>query len=248
LEYIKEVTLDLDLRKELPIISVKQGDASTRSIIAHLKKDGEAFIPDDDIYILFRCEKPDGHGVILSSIDKDEELDRFLVIDRGNGDIFVELVAQVSTACGCCRCDICLCKDEKILSTIPFMIDVKRSPNATNLAVSSDDFRVFSARIKQAEGLMRGVSQSVATLTLSNDWSGASSPYRQTVYVIGYDVNKYTKVDLVGDPAVIEAMLGSRTDEIMVINEEGTLVAYAIGGRPDQVLTVQACVYDTLKI
>ena len=99
-----------------------------------------------------------------------------------------------------------------------------------------------------AENLMQGIAQSIATLTLSTEWNGIASPYTQAVPVSGYTVTAYTKVDLVANPAVIEAMLDSRTDEIMIVNENGYLTAYAIGGKPTTALTVQAGLYETLPV
>lgn len=230
------------------MVVVKQGDASSRYLTVYLKKNNETFIPESGTEFLFRCEKPDGHGVILDSGFKDSELDRFLVINNGDGTLDVELTAQCTTVSGTCRCDICLYKNEQILSTLPFALDVRRSPDATNLAVSSDDFRTLVSRTRAAENLMQGIAQTVATLTLSKNWQGNSSPYTQTVPVTGYTVTRYTKVDLVANPSVIEIMLDSRTDEIMIINDNGVLTAYAIGEKPNAALTVQAGLYETLTI
>lgn len=248
MNYIHEITLDLNLTGDAPVIHVKQGDASARFILATLEKDGETFIPDSDVGIVFRCEKPDGFGVLEDSTAKDSELNRFLVVDNRDGTVTVELIEQVSTCPGRCRCDLCFYKDDKILSSIPFGIHVFPSPNTTHLAVSSNDFRTLINRTEMAESLMRGVAQSVATLTLGTDWHGIASPYSQAVPVSGYTVTEDTKVDLVANPAVIEAMLDSRTDEIMIVNENGFLTAYAIGGKPTTALTVQAGLYETLPV
>lgn len=248
MNYTREITLDISLDKELPVVRVKQGDASARYILAALEKDGETFIPESGVEIMFRCEKPDGRAVLEDTETLDSELERYLVVNNGDGTVTVELVEQVTTAPGRCRCDLCLYKDEQVLSSLPFVIQVIPSPNTTTLAVSSDDFRTLVSRIHATEDLMRGVAQSVATLTLSTNWLGNASPYTQVVPVQGYTLTRYTKVDLVANPAVIDAMLDSRTDEIMLINENGVLTAYAIGGKPNVALTVQAGLYETLSI
>lgn len=248
MNYTREITLDINLDKELPVVRVKQGDASARYVQATLTRDGDSFIPESGVEIMFRCEKPDGHAVIEDSETLDAELDRYLVVNNGDGTVTVELVEQVTTVPGRCRCDLCFYKDEKILSSLPFVIQVIPSPNTTVLAVSSDDFRTLVSRIRMTEDLMRGVAQTVATLTLSTNWTGSSSPYIQSVPVTGYTLTRSTKVDLVANPAVIDAMLDSRTDEIMIINENGALKAYAIGGKPNVALTVQAGLYETLSI
>lgn len=248
MNYTHEITLDIGLDKELPIVRVKQGDASTRYILAKLVSDGDPFIPEDGVEIMFRCEKPDGHSVLADTETLDNELERYLVINNNDGTVMIELVEQVATAPGRCRCDLCFYKEEQILSSLPFVIQVIPSPNTTMLAVSSSDFRTLVSHIRAAENLMQGIAQSVATLTLSKNWNGNMSPYTQTVPVHGYTLTQNTKVDLVANPAVIDAMLDSRTDEIMIINENGLLTAYAIGGKPNVVLTVQAGLYETLSI
>lgn len=238
----------MDPANELPVVRVKQGDASTRYVLATLTKDGEPFIPEAGVEMLFRCEKPDGHGVLEDSMTEDGELGRVLVVNNGDGTVTIELVEQVTTCAGRCRCDLCLFKDEEVLSSMQFIIQVFPSPNTTRLAVSSDDFRSMVTRLEAAENLMQGVAQSVATLTLSTDWIGSSSPYRQDVPVTGYTITRYTKVDLAANPGVISAMLASRTDEIMIINESGALTAYAIGNKPMEPLVVQAGLYETLSV
>lgn len=248
MNYIYEITLDINPAGQPPVVHVKQGDASTRFVLATLTKDGEIFIPEEGVNVLFRCEKPDGYGVIEDSVAEDEELGRYLVVDNRDGTITVELLEQVMTCPGRCKCDLCFYKNAEILSSIPFVIRVFPSPDATRLAVSSNDFRTLINRTEAAERLMRGVAQSVATLTLSSNWNGSASPYTQYVPVTGYTLSRDTKVDLVADPATIEAMLYSRTDAIMIINESGLLTAYAIGGKPETTLTVQASIYETLSI
>lgn len=248
MNYIYEITLDINPAGELPVVRVKQGDASTRFVLATLTKDGETFVPEEGTNMLFRCEKPDGHGVIEDSVAQDEELGRQLVVDNGDGTVSIELVEQVTTCAGRCRCDLCLYKDEQVLSSMQFIIQVFPSPSTTSLAVSSDDFRNLINRTEAAEKLMKGIAQSVATLTLSTDWNGVMSPYTQYVPVTGYTLTRNTKVDLVANPATIEAMLDSRTDAIMIINENGALTAHAIGGKPITTLTVQAGIYETISI
>ncbi len=248
MNYIHKITLDINLAGAMPVVRVKQWDAYTRFILATLEKDGTTYIPDEGVSIMFRCEKPDGTGVLEDSAVEDSELGRYLVVDNRDGTVMIELVEQVTTCTGRCRCDICFYKDEQILSSIPFGIHVFPSPDVTHLAVSSNDFRTLVTRTEMAEHLMQGVAQSIATLTLGTDWRGAISPYTQAVPVSGYTVTRDTKVDLVANPAVIEAMLDSRTDEIMIVNDNGYLTAYAIGGKPTAPLTVQAGLYETLPV
>lgn len=248
MNYIYEITLDINPDEAMPVVRVKQGDASTRFILATLEKYNEPYIPEEGVGILFRCEKPDGTGVLEDSMSADTELGRYLVVDNRDGTVMIELVEQVATCPGRCRCDLCLYDGDEVLSSIPFCIHVFPSPNTTQLAVSSDDFRTLTSRIAMADGLMQGIAQSIANLTLGTNWNGSMSPYTQYVPVTGYTLTQNTKVDLVANPSVVEAMLDSRTDEIMIINENGRLMAYAVGNKPTEVLHVQASLYETTPI
>ena len=248
MNYTHEVTLDINPAEAPPVVRIKQGDAIARQLMIHLTKDGKVYIPEDGVQFLLRCEKPDGHGVILDSEYEDETLGRCPLINNHDGSLVAEIVDQMTVVPGVSRCDICMYKNDQILSTLPFHLHVRRSPDVTSLVVSSDDFRTVSAMIQQARGLMEGKAQSIATLTLSNQWIGSSSPYYQNITVTGYTVSANTKVDLVADQPVIDILLESRTNEIMVVNNSGTLTAYAIGNKPAESIVVQACIYETLPL
>lgn len=147
MEYTREVTLDFSLHEVVPFVRVKQWDASTRSILVYLKKDGETYIPESDITIMFRCEKPDKRGVMLDSQFIDEELNRTLVVDNRDGTVSIELVDQCTVVPGKCYCDLCFIKDDEIISTLPFVLDVRPSPDIAKRAVSTDDFRTLANAI-----------------------------------------------------------------------------------------------------
>lgn len=147
MEYTREVTLDFSLHEVVPFVRVKQWDASTRSILVYLKKDGETYIPESDITIMFRCEKPDKRGVMLDSQFIDEELQRTLVVDNRDGTVTIELVDQCTVVPGKCYCDLCFIKDDEIISTLPFVLDVRPSPDIAKRATSTDDFRTLANAI-----------------------------------------------------------------------------------------------------
>lgn len=147
MEYTREVTLDFSLHEVVPFVRVKQWDASTRSILVYLKKDGETYIPESGITIMFRCEKPDKRGVMLDSQFVDEELQRTLVVDNRDGTVTIELVDQCTVVPGKCYCDLCFIKDDEIISTLPFVLDVRPSPDIAKRATSTDDFRTLANAI-----------------------------------------------------------------------------------------------------
>lgn len=245
MEYTQAITLDLNLHNHIPALRVKQGDTETRYIQVTLQKDGADYAPESGTQIFFRCQKPDGYAVLYDSDYIDPDIGRSYVIVDANGIITVELSDQVTAACGKCYCDICLQKDGQILSSLPFLIYVIERPDVASLVFSSDDFKTLTAVLKQAQALERGVQQSTGSLTLSTNWLGTESPYRQSVSVTGYDVTAHTRVDLAGDQSVLQAMTNDGVSAIFIQNNAGALTAYAFGNKPTAALTVQAFVYET---
>lgn len=157
MEYIREIELSMEPASVVPVVRVKQGDASIRFIKATLKKEEDQFIPETGVTALFREEKPDGTGVMLDSAIVDPDLNRSLVVINGDGTITVELVEQTTTCAGRCSCDLCLMKDEKIISTISFVLDVFPSPATANLAKSSTDFRTIANALELIENYIGGI-------------------------------------------------------------------------------------------
>lgn len=247
MNYTRFITLDVNAATAMTVINVKRSDAFTRFINITLMKDGAKYTPEAGVWVMFRCEKPDGKGVITDSRYEDEELNRHLVVLNGDGTITVELIGQVTTCVGRCMCDICLLSEGKVLSTTPFIINVQPIPNVANLAISSDDFRTLINIISEIEDIENKWLSKVGTLTLPVNWAG-NGPYTQAITVSGYSPTYSTKVDLVCDSAVIDSMTNSGTNIIYVSNDNGVLTAYAIGGAPTESLTVQVVVSETQPV
>lgn len=143
MEYIKEIILNLTPSGDIPVVRVKQGDSSTRFIRATVLRGDDIFIPGAEQTILFREEKPDGHGVLTDSTYYDIELGRYLVINNGDGTVSIELTAQTTTCPGFCKCDLCFVIGDAVISTAPFLIEVDAAPGISDTIVSSDDFRTL---------------------------------------------------------------------------------------------------------
>ena len=253
MNYTRSINLDINATSAVTVVSVKQSDAFARFVNVTLMKDGVKYTPESGVWAIFRCQKPDGHGVLTDSRTKDSELDRYLVSIGSDGTITIELIDQVTTAVGRCMCDICLMQGSQVLSTTPFIIEVKPIPNVASLAISTDDFRTLAnslAEFDDLKGLVEDVSNlksSVATLTLSESWSG-EGPYTQAITVSGYTVTENTLVNLMCGSEAINAMVMSGTSNIFVSNNNGTLTAYAIGAKPTASITVQAVLSETKAV
>lgn len=179
MEYVYNITLHLIPSGEIPVVTVKQGDSSTRFIKATVIQGDRTYIPGAEQTVLFREEKPDGTGVLMDSSSIDTELGRSLVTVDANGVITVELTEQTSTCPGYCRCDLCFVSSGEIISTAPFLIEVERSPGVSENAVSNDDFRsLVNALDRVWEAGIISMPGAVAsgTIKIGTDWDG-SDPY-----------------------------------------------------------------------
>ena len=83
------------------------------------------------------------------------------------------------------------------------------------------------------------------SISLSSTWSG-SGPYTQTVTVYGYTVTAKTIVDLMTDTSIVEQLKPYGVEQIYVSNDNTTLTAYAIGGKPSTSVTVNAILSEVL--
>ena len=81
-----------------------------------------------------------------------------------------------------------------------------------------------------------------ASITLSTDWVGDASPYTQTVTISGTTAN--SKVDLQPDATDITQMANDGTVALYIVNDNGTLTAYAVGEKPTSALTIQATITE----
>lgn len=248
MNYTRYINLDVNATSAVTVVAVKRNDAFARFINVTLLKDGAKYTPESGVWAMFRCEKPDGTAVVTDSRTQDTELGRYLVSIGNDGTVTIELIDQVTAVVGRCKCDVCLMYNTEVLSTTPFIIDVKPVPNVASLVVSSDDFRTLVNAIAEIEEIEQTVLDCIATLTLpASGWSG-NDPYSQTITVSGYTMTAHTKVDLVCDSTVISKMADAGTNIIYVSNNNGTLTAYALGGKPTENLMVQAVLSETKAI
>ena len=77
------------------------------------------------------------------------------------------------------------------------------------------------------------------SISLSTSWTG-SGPYSQTVTISGYTVTAKTIVDLLTDYDTVELLKADGVEQLYISNDDATLTATAIGGRPYSAVTVSA--------
>ena len=100
---------------------------------------------------------------------------------------------------------------------------------------SVDNVKQYSAENPPLKG---------GSITLSASWTGAGSPYSQTVTVTGATVTASSKVDLQPTAAQLESLLSDGVSALIVENSEGTLTACALGAAPSAAMTVKCTVEE----
>ena len=85
----------------------------------------------------------------------------------------------------------------------------------------------------------------VGSIALTGTWTGAASPYSQTVTVTGSAVTASSKVDIQLTAAQIESLMSSGVTGMTIENNNGTLTAWAFGSAPSGTMTVQCTVEET---
>ncbi len=102
----------------------------------------------------------------------------------------------------------------------------------------SSDITLDASDVGAAEAVQ------VGSITLSASWTGAASPYTQTVTVTGATVTASSKVDLQPTAAQIASLISDGVTGLVIENNSGTLTAYAVGAAPSSAMTVQCTVTE----
>lgn len=163
MEYIQEITLDLNPRMATPIIYAKQGDADTRVLEIHLMEDGNEYIPEAGSIVMFRARKPDGTYIV-----------DYTSASLNNNIVNVRLTEQALAEAGRALVDIVLYDgNAQYLSTASFILVIQPSPAAAMRGVvSSNEYNVF-------ESLLASVGPAVTSVQagVSSAWAAANSAW-----------------------------------------------------------------------
>lgn len=141
MEYVQEITLELNSNTAYTTIGAKQGDSNTRKIKVHITRDGQDYnLRENNVdTAYFRFRKPDGKAIINSATVVKEE-----------NYIALTLTAQTLSAAGRGYADIVLQNGSDVLSTVSFIIIVMSAPQVAEQAVSSDEFGQLNAVVENA--------------------------------------------------------------------------------------------------
>lgn len=79
----------------------------------------------------------------------------------------------------------------------------------------------------------------------ANAWQGISNPYSQVVTCSGVNVN--SKLDLQPTPTQIVELQDAEIS-LMLTNNQGTVTAWAIGGKPTSDMTIQVLITEVAVV
>lgn len=139
MEYIQEITLDLNTRVAPIIVGAKQYDNNSRIIKVNYTSDGNPYVITGN-KVRLRIHKPDGtSGIYDTEISSDRKT------------VIVTLSEQCLSAAGRVYADLTeFGSNNKTLSTNSFIIDVAPAPNINN-AHSSNEFQSMMDFIAQGD-------------------------------------------------------------------------------------------------
>ena len=141
--------LSLDLAVDQPskkVISAKQGDARTRFLHISLFNNGDSFEFEQGINARFKVLKPDKNVVV-----NDAEI--------VENTIVCELTQQILALPGLEIAEISLYKENQLLSTYYFYIDVKKSAVTGDTVESTDEVKTLETIISLAKSYLEEIQK-----------------------------------------------------------------------------------------
>lgn len=137
MEYVQEITLDLNAKSAPPIVYAKQGDADTRVLEVHIMEDGNEYQPEPGTFALYRVLKPDGTYI---GNDGGGE-----IAGLSNNIVYIRLSEQALAAAGRALVDVLLYNGNQYLSTMSFILNIQSAPTQVMRGVvSTNEYAIFS--------------------------------------------------------------------------------------------------------
>lgn len=142
--YTQEITLDLNANSAPPIVYAKQSDTESRQILVHFTQDDAEYLVNKNNSVALRVRKPDGKQIMDYAVINDD------------GTVTVTLTQQCLAAAGRAYADLAEFNSEgKILSTVPFILNIVASPDVMGSeAISSNEFGYLASFIEQGANVV----------------------------------------------------------------------------------------------
>jgi len=145
MEYVQELSLELNSNTAYSTIGAKQGDNNSRVVKIHVTENGVDYnLRDHNVTAAyFRLRKPDGKAVINTGTISDD-----------GETVSIVLTSQALAVAGRGYADVTLMSGSQILSTISFVLLIMASPGVAQEAVSSNEFGYLNAIVEDANHII----------------------------------------------------------------------------------------------
>ena len=165
MEYIQNVTFDLNTLQAPVIIGAKQYDTDTRGIRVTYTKNGESYQIHENNIVRLRMRKPDNTSILNDAQN------------NGDGTVTVIFSQECLSAAGRAYADLIeFDLQGKTLSTFSFIVDIQAAPNISSReALSSNEFQSLLNFIDQGQSII-GKAQGWANGYNGNTPVGSSNP------------------------------------------------------------------------
>ena len=141
MEFLQELSLELNSNSAYSTIGAKQGDNNSRVVVIHVTENGINYnLREHNVTAAyFRLRKPDGKAIInTANISEDGET------------VSIVLTAQALAVAGRGYADVTLMAGSQILSTISFILLIMASPQIAEQVTSSNEFGYLNAVVEDA--------------------------------------------------------------------------------------------------
>lgn len=173
MEILQSISLDFG-RDTLPItVFAKQNDQNSRFVKITPLNCGQTYTLDSGITARLQLTKPDGHTVIDDATIE-------------NNTITAELTAQVLAAAGMAVAEIGLYKNDALLSSQVFYIDIKKAAYDMEVVESSDEYNSLVDVLGRVDG---AVSDCNAAKDAANTAAGTANSAASTANTAAQGAN-----------------------------------------------------------
>lgn len=144
----QSITLDFG-RDTTPItVFAKQNDSKTRFIRIAPLENGKPLTLESGLTARLHLTKADGHTVINDA-----------TINVSDGTITAEFTRQALAAAGTAIAEIGLYKDEALLSSQTFFVNVEKNAYQSGIPESSDEYKSFAAALGEVDTAIEKTEQ-----------------------------------------------------------------------------------------
>lgn len=160
----------LDLQhKTIEAVNLKQYDYESRYIRFHITDNGNPYTLTADMQANIKIHKPDGTKVV-----------HFGTVDAANNYITIEVTNQMTAAYGVLSADITLFTTDNVISTMPFHLNIERSPVQNEDIMSADEYGVLEKLTVEIQELETEIQGNEAERQEAENTRSSNETARQT--------------------------------------------------------------------